>query len=148
MNLNLSIIIAFIGSFIIQYYIMSFIMVYRLNDFQTSIAKIYLSLLLSILISILQIVMYDISILAISLNYYIVFITAFIVILVLYKKQIGIREKDYLKEMIEYSSMTLLASSEFLRKAKDQDIKKYAKRIIKNQTKEIDEMKEIIAELH
>ena len=147
MNLNLSIIIMFIGSFIIQYYIMSFIMVYRIVDIQNSVAKIYLSLLMSILNCILEIIMYDLTMVTLSVNYYTVFLTAFIVILVLYKKQIGIREKEFLKDMIEHNSMSILTSTEFLRKAKDQDIKKYAKKIIKNQNKEIDEMKEIVNEL-
>ena len=52
-----------------------------------------------------------------------------------------------MKDMIEHNSMSILTSTEFLRKAKDQDIKKYAKKIIKNQNKEIDEMKEIVNEL-
>ena len=147
MNLPLSIFIMLIGSFIIQYYLTSFIIANKISDIENGLGKIYLTLIISILMSFVFTIIYDIAERIISIKYYLFFIAIFFIILILYRNQVGINEKDYLKGMIEYRSAELLISSQYLRKAKDQDIKKYAKKIIKNNNKEIIEIKEIINEL-
>ena len=46
--------------------------------------------------------------------------------------------------MIEHHSMAILTSNEIISKTKSPDVKKLVEDIIKNQTKEIDNMREIL----
>jgi hypothetical protein len=140
MNLIYSILVMFFGSFIIQYFLMSYIMTNSIKDIRDSIGKIYISLIMAILMSILEIFMNDTYNMMFSFNYYIFFIIALLIIFILYKKQIGVNSKNYLKEMIEHHSMALLTSNEIVNKTKDEDVKKLANNIIETQTKEIKEM--------
>lgn len=140
MNLIYSILVMFFGSFMIQYFVMSYIMTNSIKDIRDSIGKIYISLIMAILMSLLEIFMHDTYNMMFSFNYYIFFIITLLIIFILYKKQIGINSKNYLKEMIEHHSMALLTSNEILNKTKDEDVKKLANNIIDAQTKEIKEM--------
>jgi hypothetical protein len=140
MNLIYSILVMFFGSFMIQYFVMSYIMTNSIKDVRDSIGKVYISLIMAILMSLLEIFMHDTYNMMFSFNYYIFFIITLLIIFILYKKQIGINSKNYLKEMIEHHSMALLTSNEILNKTKDEDVKKLANNIIETQTKEIKEM--------
>ena len=46
--------------------------------------------------------------------------------------------------MIEHHSMAILTSNEIINKTKNPDIKKFAENIVETQTKEIDDMREIL----
>lgn len=140
MNLIYSILVMFFGSFMIQYFLMSYIMTDNLKNIRDSIGKVYISLIMAILMSLLEIFMHDTYNMIFSFNYYIFFIIALLIIFILYKKQIGINSKNYLKEMIEHHSMALLTSNEIVNKTKDEDVKKIANNIIETQTREIKEM--------
>jgi hypothetical protein len=62
----------------------------------------------------------------------------------LYRKQIGVNDKQYLAGMIEHHSMALLTSEEILNKTDDYNIAKLAKNIIQTQTDEIREMEDLL----
>ena len=60
--------------------------------------------------------------------------------------QLGINDKEYLKEMIEHHSMALLTSEEIETKSSNYKVKKLAKNIINNQTNEIEYMRKLLKE--
>ena len=62
----------------------------------------------------------------------------------LYRKQIGVNDKQYLEGMIEHHSMALFTSEEILKKTNDYNIAKLAKNIIQTQTDEIRDMRELL----
>ncbi len=62
----------------------------------------------------------------------------------LYKKQIGINDRQYLEEMIEHHSMALLTSKRILEKSSDYNVVKIAKNIIQTQQDEILEMRAVL----
>ena len=147
MNLRYATSMMFIGSFIIQYFIMSSIMVYKFDDIKFSLGKIYMSLIMASLMVLLEVFMHDIYMNHFSYNYYIVFTLFLFLIIYLYKNQIKINEREYLKEMIEHHSMALVTSSKILEKTKNQDVKKLAENIIKSQSQEINLMNQLIKKL-
>ena len=62
----------------------------------------------------------------------------------LYRKQIAIKDKQYLEGMIEHHSMALLTSKEILKKTDDYNIAKLAKNIIEAQENEIKIMRDLL----
>ena len=109
-----------------------------------STGKIYISLIMASLMSLLEILMHDIYHLYFSWNYYLVFIIIIALIILLYKKQYFIDDKNYLNEMIEHHSMAILTSGEIINKTKDDKVKTFANNIIKTQEKEIEQMKQML----
>jgi len=134
----------FIGSFLIQYFLMSYIMTNSISDIRSSRGKIYMSLIMASLMSLLEILMHDIYNFSFNFSYYIIFIIILIVLVLLYKKQYFINDKNYIEEMIEHHSMAILTSNGIINKTNDEKIKKFANKIISIQEKEINEMKDII----
>jgi hypothetical protein len=65
----------------------------------------------------------------------------------LYRKQIGVGDKQYLEEMIEHHSMALLTSNRILEKTSDYNVAKLAKNILQKQEDEILEMRSVIHKL-
>ena len=58
--------------------------------------------------------------------------------------QVGISDKEYLKEMIEHHSMAILTSEEILDKEPPKRVKKLAENILQIQQKEIEYMKQLL----
>jgi uncharacterized protein (DUF305 family) len=71
----------------------------------------------------------------------------FFVALLLYRRQIYVNESNYLREMIEHHDMALFTSKNILEKPDiSPRVREFAKKIIKTQTEEIKEMKQLIQE--
>lgn len=141
MNLIYSIFMMFVGSFLIQYFIMSRIMTNIKEDITKSTGKIYMSLIMATLMSLLEIFMHDMYNFMFSWNYYLFFFILLIALIFMYKKQLFIDDKNYLEEMIEHHSMALLTSNEIVGKTRDDKVKLIATNIIKTQEREIEQMK-------
>jgi uncharacterized protein (DUF305 family) len=62
----------------------------------------------------------------------------------LYRKQVAIKDKQYLEGMIEHHSMALLTSKEILKKTDDYNIAKIAKNIIETQENEMKVMRDLL----
>jgi hypothetical protein len=123
MNLIYSIVMMFVGSFLIQYFIMSRIMTNIKEDITKSRGKIYMSLIMASLMSLLEILMHDIYNFMFSWHYYLFFIALLAVLIYIYRKQLFINDKNYLEEMIEHHSMALLTSGEIVGKTTDDKVK-------------------------
>jgi len=144
MKITHTIITMFVGSFIIQYFLMSPIMVNKYRYITNNIGKAYIATIMALFMILLEVMMHDHSYHVFSLYWYIslfVFISAFVY---LYRKQIAIKDKQYLEGMIEHHSMALLTSEEILKKTDSYDVAKLAKNIIQTQTDEINVMKRLL----
>ena len=138
-----------IGSFVIQYSIMSYIMTNNIENIQASLGKLYISAIMAFIMGILEVFMHTFMNMTkhsyfYYLSYYIPLFSLLILFIWLYKKQIGVTDKQYLNEMIEHHDMALLTSKEILKKTKNPKVKILATKIIKTQEKEIQIMNSMI----
>lgn len=154
MILIYSIAMVFIGAFLIQYFLISYLMSQKITDVSMNVNKIYISLFTGISMAFLQVIIHNIYYFNFDWKYYLFFIILLSIIGFIYKKQIKVNEKNYMKNMIENHSNSLLISEEFLLKAQNKSLKnkttELAHKIIEEQKKEIEIMKEelkIIEEL-
>jgi len=143
MKINHTIIVMFIGSFIIQYFLMSPIMVDSFSNITNSIGKAYLAVIMGLFMVLLEIGMHDMQYSVFSSTKYIIIVILLGLFIYLYKKQVAINDKQYLEEMIEHHSMALLTSEEILKKTDSYNVAKIAKNIIQKQKDEIREMKDV-----
>lgn len=137
MKITHTIIFMFIGSFIIQYFLMPPIMVNKYTYVTNNIGKAYMSVIMGLCMVFIEVMMHDHSYHVFSLYWYISLILLIAIFIYLYRRQIAIKDKQYLEGMIEHHSMALLTSEEILKKTDNYDIAKLAKNIIQTQTDEI-----------
>jgi len=133
-----------IGSFVIQYFAMSLLMTSKLQDIRNSLSKFYISAIMGLLMGILEVFMHDLSMMKISMKYYIPLIVLLIIFIVAYRVQFYILDKDYLREMIEHHSMAIFTSNEILNKTHNYEVTKLAKNIIETQNEEIKKMNDLL----
>ena len=144
MNLLPSILFMMFFSFIIQYYIMSVIMVNNVTNIRNSLGKLYISTIMAFLMGIVEVMMHDFYFGVLSLQYYIPLFFGLGALYYLYKSQYKINDKEYLNEMIEHHSTALLTSDEIMKKTSDDNVILLADGIIKGQQKEISIMKQMV----
>jgi len=109
-----------------------------------SLGKFYMSVIMALLMGILEVLMYDTHMNTLSVYYYLSLGFLLVMFIYLYRNQIYIDDKDFLKEMIEHHSMALLTSEEILQKTNSEKVKKLAENIISTQEKEIEYMKQLL----
>jgi Ca2+/Na+ antiporter len=144
MKLKYSLYTMMIGSFIIQFIVMSCIMTNSYKNITFSVGKFYMSVIMALLMGLLEVFMFDIHMRIISLYYYLILFFILSIFIYLYRNQIYIEDKDYLQEMIEHHSMAVLTSDEILQKTQSERIKKLAETILTTQEKEIEYMRQLI----
>ena len=144
MELKYSLYTMVIGSFIIQFIVMSYIMTNSYKNITFSVGKFYMSVIMALLMGLLEVFMFDIHMRIISLYYYLILFFILSIFIYLYRNQIYIEDKDYLTEMIEHHSMAVLTSEEILQKTQSEQIKKLAETILTTQEKEIEYMRQLI----
>ena len=144
MRLFHSLVIMFISSFVIQYYLMSILMTNDYKNIKNSVGKFYLSVIMALLMVLSEIMMYDYHNHTFSRNIYIYCGLLLVSFIYLYRNQIGINDKQYLAEMIEHHSMAMLTSKEILKKTDSYDVTKLANNIIQTQTDEINQMTNLL----
>ena len=145
MNLQHGVIFMVIGSFIVQYVIMSAIMANSYVNITNSMGKFYLSSIMAFMMGILEVFMHDFSHHTTHTSYYVPLFIGLAVALILYRFQIGVTDKQYLNEMIEHHSMAILTSDEILKKTSNYHVRRLASQIAETQQSEINQMKEMIA---
>jgi hypothetical protein len=144
MKITQTMIIMFIGSFIVQYFLMPPIMVSNYMYVTNNIGKAYLAGIMGITMVIIEIMMHDHQYSVLSLNWYAILFALLAVLIYLYRKQISINDKQYLEGMIEHHSMALFTSNEILKKTDNYDVTKLAKNIISQQSDELRVMKDLL----
>ena len=144
MKLTHTMIVMFVGSFIIQYFLMPPIMVNSIKDITNNIGKAYSAIIMGLSMVILEVMMFDNHYGVISYNLYTILFSLLALFIYLYRKQVAINDKQYLEGMIEHHSMALFTSQEILKKTNDYNIAKLAKNIIQTQTDELRDMRELL----
>ena len=144
MKITHTMVVMFVGSFTIQYFLMSPIMVNNRVYITNNIGKAYMSSIMALFMILLEVMMHDHQYHVLSLNLYILIISGLVLFVYLYRKQVAINDKQYLEGMIEHHSMGLLTSEEILKKSDNYDVVKIAKNIIQTQTDEIRIMRELL----
>ena len=144
MDLRQSLLIMVLGSFVIQFFIMSTIMTNKSLNIRPSVGKFYMSVVMALLMGLLEVAMYDYHMGSISIFYYLFMGLMTVIFIYLYRNQIYIYDKDYLNEMIEHHSMALLTSEEILQKTESQRVKRFAENIISTQQAEIEYMGKLL----
>ena len=144
MKLTHTMIVMGLGSFVIQYFLMSPIMINTRVDITNNLGKAYLSMTMALLMIFLEVMMHDHQYTVFSLNTYVILTTLFVLFVYLYRNQVAINDKQYLEGMIEHHSMALLTSQEILKKTDDYNVSKLAKNIIQTQEDEIKIMRELL----
>ena len=147
MRITHTMIAMFIGSFIIQYFLMPPIMVNSLSDITNNIGKAYMATIMALFMILLEVMMHDHQYSVFSLHFYVGIVAALAIFIYLYRKQVAIKDKQYLEGMIEHHSMALLTSEEILKKTDNYDIAKLAKNIIQTQTDELRTMRELVEKM-
>lgn len=146
MKITQTMIIMFIGSFIVQYFIMPPIMVSNYMYVTNNIGKAYLAGIMGILMVIIEIMMRDHQYHVLSLNWYVILFAILAALIYAYRKQTAINDKQYLEGMIEHHSMALFTSNEILKKTNNYDVTKLAKNIISQQSDELRVMRDLLKE--
>lgn len=131
-------------SFILQYYLMSYIMTDSTVNIKNSLGKLYVSTIMASTMGIIEVYMYDNMANVSSWSYYVPLVTILVASVIMYRQQKGVDEKNYLSEMIEHHSMALLTSRAILEKTNDNQVKNLAQNIIKSQQSEINYMGQLL----
>jgi len=144
MKITHSILFMFVGSFIVQYFIMPPIMVSKLSYVTNNIGKAYLATIMALFMVLIEVMMHDHQYHVLSANSYGILFALLALFTYLYRNQIAINDKQYLEGMIEHHSMALFQSEEILKKTDDYKIAKLAKNIIQTQTDELKIMTDLL----
>jgi hypothetical protein len=130
----------FIGMFLIQYFISSYIMTNKIENITSSTSKIYMCIIMGLFMGFLDILLSP----KFEMNLFVFFSVLIILFIYLYRIQFGIDDKNYIQEMVEHHSMALLTSKNILEKTKNPAIINFATNIIVTQEKEIDDMRYLL----
>jgi hypothetical protein len=144
MKITHTMVVMFVGSLLIQYFLMPPIMVSNRIYITNNIGKAYMAVIMALFMILLEVMMHDHQYHVLSLNLYAIIFGALALFIYLYRKQVAINDKQYLEGMIEHHSMALLTSEEILKKTDNYNIAKLAKNIIQTQQDEIRVMRELI----
>jgi len=144
MKITHSMFFMFVGSFIVQYFIMPSIMVNKFTYITNNIGKAYLATIMGLFMVLIEVMMHDHQYHVISVNWYAILFALLAIFTYLYRKQIAIDDKQYLEGMIEHHSMALFQSEEILKKTDNYDVAKLAKNIIQTQTDELKFMSNLL----
>jgi len=144
MKITHTMLIMFVGSFIIQYFLMPPIMVSKTAYITNNIGKAYMAVIMGLFMVLLEIMMHDHQYNVLSLNLYAIFLAMIALFVYLYRKQVAIDDKQYLEGMIEHHSMGIFTSEEILKKTDNYEVTKIAKNIIQTQNDELSAMRKLI----
>uniref|UniRef100_A0A6C0CSL9 DUF305 domain-containing protein n=1 Tax=viral metagenome TaxID=1070528 RepID=A0A6C0CSL9_9ZZZZ len=129
----------FLGSFIIQMYIMPFVMTSKVKHIQLfSLNKFYNSIFMAFSMVFIQGIT-EPSILLIIITLFGMHIFYFAI-----KYQFMVDEENYLLDMIEHHSMALQTSKQLLEKSITIETRRLALNILETQEKEIQQMQKIL----
>ena len=146
MKITHTMVVMFVGSFLIQYFLMPPIMVNNRAYITNNIGKAYMSVIMALFMILLEVMMHDHQYHVFSTNFYIVLGVLLALFVYLYRKQVAINDNQYLEGMIEHHSMALLTSEQILEKTQSEKIRKLATNIVETQQAEINYMKQLINE--
>ena len=116
----------------------------NLTNITFNTGKLYISVIMAVIMGLLEVIMNDIFMQHVSIEFYFPLFFTLCIFIYLYRTQMYIDDKNYLEEMIEHHSMALLTSDEILQKTQSENVKRLAENIISTQEKEIEYMRQLI----
>lgn len=136
--------------FVVQYWIISWIMTNTSSNITSSLNKVYLGVIFSLMMSFIYVLLIDFKLGSLTdCNYYIGLGIGIGVLIYAYKNQIGITDYDWANSMIELQSSGIMLSQ----KMADQELANpnqnqtkcidFAKYIVKTQEEQIDLLKQL-----
>lgn len=137
----------FIGSFIVQYFFMSYIMTNHTTNIKNSVGKLYLATIMGLFMVAIEIFMHDTHYSVFSSKYYVIIFSLLALFIYFYRTQKFINDSEFLKEMIEHHSMALLTTKNILEKTDNYDVTRIAKNIMETQKDEITQMNNALNKL-
>ena len=141
-----SVVFMIVASFIIQYFVMGYIMTNEQKNIRFSRGKVYLSFIMAGLMGLIEVLMHDSHYHTFSTQYYIILGSVVVLFVYLYRNQVGIDDINFLNEMIEHHSMALLTTNKILEKTSDYKTKRIAMQIRNIQELDINDMNDILGE--
>ena len=130
----------FIGMFLFQYFISSYIMSNRMENITNSTGKIYMCIIMGLFMVLLDMILGPMF----NAQHFTIIFGLTLVFIYLYRIQFGVDEKNYIREMIEHHSMALLTSKNILEKTKNPAVINFATGILVGQEKEIADMRYLL----
>jgi hypothetical protein len=143
-NLLQAVTIMGLASFFIHYFFMSAFMTAEPAAIRPSIGKFYAASVMALLMILIEIGMYHSSHPYMNPWVYIAPAALVVALVVAYRTQIGVNERQYLEEMIEHHSMAILTSQRILEKHPSTAVARIAGNILNTQKKEIADMQAIL----
>lgn len=134
----------FLFSFLLQYFVMSGIMSNSVSNVTHSLGKAYLGIIMGLLMVMMDVGMRGPYMSSPYVRRMLILGVALLIFILLYKKQFGVTDAQYLREMKEHHSMALLTSEQILRKTTRSDVAALAQRIQATQESEITEMDNLL----
>lgn len=144
MKMMVGMIVIFVTTFISQYFLMPPIFINNLNLHTNNLGKAYLSAFMGLFMVLVEAVLHDYQYHVLSLKTYVLLAIGLGLFVYLYRNQVAVTDKEYLKGMIEHHSMAIFTSEEILKKTDNYDVAKLAKNIIQTQKDEIREMERLV----
>jgi Ca2+/Na+ antiporter len=134
----------FIGNFIIQYFIVSAIMVSQFSYITNNVGKAYIAIIMALSTIIIEVMIHDHRYNVLSVTMYAILFCLIAIFIYYYRNQIAVDDKQYLEGMVEQHSISLLTSQEILNKTDNYHVAKLAKNIIQTQTDELELMNRLL----
>ena len=138
-----TLVVMVVGSFLVQYFMMSFVMANKVSQITNNLGKLYVSIMMGLVMGILEVIMHDMTYNIVSFKLYVILGLSTMICIYLYKTQLFIDDIQYLDGMVEHHSMSLLTSNKILEKSNNYEVVALAKNIIQTQKDEIVKMGEI-----
>jgi hypothetical protein len=129
-----------VGTFLIQYFLVSIVTTSNPMYIRHSLGKFYLSLVVAFSIGIVEIMIHDISYDTRSVNKYFVMLALLILSIIAYRNQIFVTDDQYLNQMIENKSVQQLEDEEILKKSHSYGVTRMAKLSVQNTQEDINKM--------
>lgn len=130
----------FLGMFIFQYIISSYIMTNKVENINHSTSKIYMCIIMGLFMVLLDMLFGSMF----NAEQFTLVSGLLLLFIYLYRIQFGIDDKNYLQEMIEHHSMALLTSQNILEKTKNPALNNLATKILVTQKNEIADMRYLL----
>lgn len=125
----------FFINFIIQYFIFTSIILNSLSDFTHNLSKFYISMVVGLVMVLLDIVIHKIDYDTLNIPLFITISSLLFLFLFLYRTQYAVTDNEYLKQLKENDSASLLISKAMETKTNTYEIAKITKNIIQNDSR-------------
>jgi len=125
----------FFINFIIQYFIFTSIILNSLSDFTHNLSKFYISMVVGLVMVLLDIVIHKIDYDTLNIPLFITISSLLFLFLFLYRIQYAVTDNEYLKQLKENDSASLLISKAMETKTNTYEIAKITKNIIQNDSR-------------